>query len=524
MATIEAIDSPAALQAVIRQFHAMGIGVPFAVSSLTDPHDPANVIANVAASGLGLPDRDYYFKAEPRFVEARKQYVLHVRELFMLAGEEPGAAEARRRHVMRARDEARRRVARQRRAARSAADRSQDDVRRAAEAHAALRLDAPTSRRATCPTRRPQRRSSRSSCEAVERELTRDAARGLEDLPELARCSTRRRRLAVEPVRRGGLRVLRQVPDRREGDEAALEALRGGDRRAARRGARPEVRREALPARGEGAHAGAGERTCCSRCSDTIEGLDWMSARDEGARAREARHLQSENRLPGQVEGLQPRRRSSRDALLGQRGRRPALQRRRRSRDRSASRVDRGRWGMTPPTSNAYYNPLLNEIVFPAGILQPPAFSVDAVDAVNYGAIGVVIGHEISHGFDDQGAQFDAQGRLNNWWTAEDLKKFQERGAVRRRSVRRLLHRARHPSQRQARARRDRSAIWPARRSRTWRSRRRSRRKPGADASTASRPTSSSSSRGGSSAATTSAPSSRGRWCRAIRTRSPSTA
>jgi endothelin-converting enzyme/putative endopeptidase len=90
--------------------------------------------------------------------------------------------------------------------------------------------------------------------------------------------------------------------------------------------------------------------------------------------------------------------------------------------------VDRGRWGMTPPTSNAYYNPSLNEIVFPAGILQPPAFSLDATDAVNYGAIGVVIGHEISHGFDDQGAQYDAQGRLQNWWTDEDLKKFTARG------------------------------------------------------------------------------------------------
>jgi len=90
--------------------------------------------------------------------------------------------------------------------------------------------------------------------------------------------------------------------------------------------------------------------------------------------------------------------------------------------------VDRGRWGMTPPTSDAYYNPQLNEIVFPAGILQPPAFDMKAVDAVNYGAIGVVIGHEISHGYDDQGAQFDAQGRLENWWTADDLKRFQERG------------------------------------------------------------------------------------------------
>jgi endothelin-converting enzyme/putative endopeptidase len=91
--------------------------------------------------------------------------------------------------------------------------------------------------------------------------------------------------------------------------------------------------------------------------------------------------------------------------------------------------VDRGRWGMTPPTSDAYYNPQLNEIVFPAGILQAPAFDVTAVDAVNYGAIGVVIGHEISHGFDDQGAQFDYLGRLRNWWTDEDLKQFQARGA-----------------------------------------------------------------------------------------------
>jgi endothelin-converting enzyme/putative endopeptidase len=91
--------------------------------------------------------------------------------------------------------------------------------------------------------------------------------------------------------------------------------------------------------------------------------------------------------------------------------------------------VDRGRWGMTPPTSNAYYNPLRNEIVFPAGILQPPAFSMEATDAVNYGAIGVVIGHEISHGFDDQGAQFAADGRLLNWWTEADYKLFQNKTA-----------------------------------------------------------------------------------------------
>jgi putative endopeptidase len=87
--------------------------------------------------------------------------------------------------------------------------------------------------------------------------------------------------------------------------------------------------------------------------------------------------------------------------------------------------VDRDRWGMTPATSDAEYNPVLNDITFPAGILQSPAFSLDASDPVNYGAIGVVIGHEISHGFDDEGAQYDSTGRFNNWWTKEDYAKFQ---------------------------------------------------------------------------------------------------
>jgi putative endopeptidase len=89
--------------------------------------------------------------------------------------------------------------------------------------------------------------------------------------------------------------------------------------------------------------------------------------------------------------------------------------------------LDRTQWGMTPPTVNAYYNPGMNEIVFPAGILQPPFFSATADDAVNYGGMGSVIGHEMGHGFDDQGAQFDPQGNLKNWWTDEDLTKFKQR-------------------------------------------------------------------------------------------------
>ncbi|HVF55006.1 MAG TPA: M13 family metallopeptidase [Pyrinomonadaceae bacterium] len=89
--------------------------------------------------------------------------------------------------------------------------------------------------------------------------------------------------------------------------------------------------------------------------------------------------------------------------------------------------VDRTEWGMTPPTVNAYNNSLMNEIVFPAGILQAPFFNPEADDAVNYGAIGAVIGHEITHGFDDSGNNFDAQGNLRNWWTPADKKNFDER-------------------------------------------------------------------------------------------------
>ncbi len=92
--------------------------------------------------------------------------------------------------------------------------------------------------------------------------------------------------------------------------------------------------------------------------------------------------------------------------------------------------VDRDEWQMTPQTVNAYYNPTTNEICFPAGILQPPFFDMEADDAFNYGAIGVVIGHEMTHGFDDQGRQYDKDGNLKDWWTADDARRFNERAKV----------------------------------------------------------------------------------------------
>lgn len=95
--------------------------------------------------------------------------------------------------------------------------------------------------------------------------------------------------------------------------------------------------------------------------------------------------------------------------------------------DKLGAPIDRTEWGMTPQTVNAYYSPTKNEIVFPAARLQPPFFQLNADDAINYGAVGGVIGHEISHGFDDKGSQFDGNGNLSNWWTDEDRSRFEER-------------------------------------------------------------------------------------------------
>jgi len=117
-----------------------------------------------------------------------------------------------------------------------------------------------------------------------------------------------------------------------------------------------------------------------------------------------------------------------RDDLVGN-VHRSALMEYGRSIERQGGPVDRTEWNMTPQTVNAYYSPALNEIVFPAAILQPPFFDLNAEDAVNYGAIGAIIGHEIGHGFDDKGSTFDGDGVLRNWWTDEDRKEFEARTA-----------------------------------------------------------------------------------------------
>jgi putative endopeptidase len=158
---------------------------------------------------------------------------------------------------------------------------------------------------------------------------------------------------------------------------------------------------------------------------DDLETLPWMGPATRKQALVKACGVHAQDRLSGQVARLfglygGPR------AVRAQSNARPQFEFKR-DLNKIGKPVDRTEWGMTPPTVNAYYSAEMNEIVFPAGILQPPFFDPNADDASNYGGIGAVIGHEMTHGFDDSGRKFDAQGNLRDWWTPEDEKNFNER-------------------------------------------------------------------------------------------------
>lgn len=158
---------------------------------------------------------------------------------------------------------------------------------------------------------------------------------------------------------------------------------------------------------------------------DRLQRLDWMT---DATRAKALAKFDRFTQKIGHPEKFRDysRVKVRRDDYWGNVQRAAIFESRRQLR-RVGQPVDRTEWGMTPQTVNAYFSPPKNEIVFPAGILQPPFFDATMDDAINYGAIGVVIGHEITHGYDDQGRKFDADGNLNEWWTETDAKAFEAR-------------------------------------------------------------------------------------------------
>jgi len=419
---IGAVSDVDGVQRMIGRFHGMGINVPFGLFASSDNHEPTLVVAHVYAAGLGLPDRDYYVKPEPRFAEARDRYREHVAATFKLAGSDDARAKAAAEAVF-AMEKA-------------LAENSLDNV--------ALRDPVATDHKMTFAELQKlaprfdwagylgAARIPRADLNVQEPKFLQEVDRQLAETP----LADWKIYLAWHLLRTGSPSLSRPFV---EEDFRFNSAYLGGAKEMKPRWKRCVESTDSLL--GEALGQKYVERyfppAAKTRMQDlvknlllgmgeTIRGLDWMTPE---TKAKALEKLSTFNPKLGYPDkwidysSVPVKRDSFWSNVVA--GSRFGVED---NRKQVGKPVDRGRWGMTPPTSNAYYTPSLNEIVFPAGILQPPAFDMAATDAVNYGAIGVVIGHEISHGFDDQGAQYDAQGRLKNWWTPEDLKKFQARG------------------------------------------------------------------------------------------------
>jgi len=421
LSDIAAIDNAGELQAMIVRLHELQIAAPFGIASTSANDNPTQIIARVFAAGLGLPDRDYYLKAEPRFVEAREKYRAHIARMFALSGSPKAAAK-------RAGDAI---FEMEKRLATAQLDNvSLRDPHATDHKHMLVTLQKMT------PHFDWTRALDRYGITAPELNVDQPLYMAAVDR-ELARTPLSTWRAYLQ------WNVLNATAQHLSSDVAAADFDFYGKYLRGSKEMKPRWKRcvefedsllgEALGKRyvdryfPPEAKARMQEmvRNLLSAMGDTIRGLDWMGP---DTKKQALVKLGTFNPKVGYPDTWKDY--SSVEISPSSHWQNVMAGLKYGTHDDwnlIGKPLDRGRWGMTPPTSNAYYNPSLNEVVFPAGILQAPAFDVNATDAVNYGAIGVVIGHEISHGFDDQGAQFDAEGRLKNWWTAEDLKRFQER-------------------------------------------------------------------------------------------------
>lgn len=423
LADIDKMKNTADVQRMVRRLHEMAIFVPFALTSAPDNHHPGQVIADIGASGLGLPDRDYYFKPEPRFVETREKYHAYVKNIFKLAGYNEASAKAAAETVFRVETKL--------------AAASLDNV--------SLRdpnaSDHPTSfsdlKKLTpaidwnayfVEARLPENGVNVQEpkfLQEVDRQLRETSLVDWKTYLKWQVLDSAAPSLSAAFVEESFNFHDRYLNGAKEMKPRWKICVESTDQLLGEALGQKYVQKYFPPE----AKARAQEmvKNILAAMHDTIEGLEWMSPDTKKKALEKLSTINPKIGYPDKwmdYSSVKIRPDSywvntvaTREFFI------------RDDRSRVGKPLDRGRWGMTPPTSNAYYNALLNEIVFPAGILQPPAFSMDATDAVNYGSIGVVIGHEISHGFDDQGAQFDSLGALNNWWTADDLKNFQGRTA-----------------------------------------------------------------------------------------------
>ncbi|HYM76557.1 MAG TPA: M13 family metallopeptidase [Candidatus Dormibacteraeota bacterium] len=424
LAKIDAAGDISALQGVMVELHDIIVNAPFAMGSQQDPHKPSWVLADFGASGLSLPDRDYYLKPEPRFKEAREKYVAHVTAMLKLAGWEPGAAATAAQTIMG----------------------METKFAEASLENVALRDPANLDHNTTFAQLQEMAPHVDWAGYFKHKQLPTDVDINVDQPKFLQEVD---RQMGQTSLADWKIYLKWQLLDSVASDLSAPfvdeEFGFNGQYLAGVKELKPRWKRcaestdrlfgEALgkqyvekyfPPEAK-ARMQQMVRNLLAAMRDDILSRPWMSDDTKEKAMAKIATFNPKIGYPDKWKDyshVEIRRDAYFEDMIA--GRKFVEKD---DRDLIGKPVDRGRWGMTPPTSDAYYNPLLNEIVFPAGILQPPAFDMKAADAVNYGAIGVVIGHEISHGFDDEGAQFDFLGRLRNWWTESDLKDFQARGA-----------------------------------------------------------------------------------------------
>jgi putative endopeptidase len=405
---------------LLADLHSRGISACFGRSASPDAKNSGFYAFYVAQGGLGLPDRDYYLT--DRFAKQREGYVAHIAKMFILLGEEPEAAKGHAATVL------------ELETALAKASKSRVELRDPLANYHKFAVADVASAHPDVPVK--------SYFEAAGLENLADVIIRQPEFFEVLYTMLKDRPLVDWKTYLRWHLVRSTAPYLHSAAEEESFAFYGKVLRE-QQVQEPRWQRAAKVIDGEigealgqifvGKHFPPAARARMEELvgnvkavfRDRLAKLEWMA---ESTRAKALAKFERFTQKIGHPEKfrdyssveIHP------DDFLGNIQRAEAFETRREF-ARIGQPVDKSEWHMTPQTVNAYFNPSQNEIVFPAGILQPPFFDLSMDDAVNYGAIGVVIGHEITHGYDDQGRKFDAEGNLNDWWTEADAKAFEAR-------------------------------------------------------------------------------------------------
>jgi len=419
---IAALTDKAALPDLVAHLHAIGANVLFGFSSIQDFKNATAVIAAADQGGLGLPDRDYYLKDDPKSAEQRKLYVEHVRRMLALAGAPADRAAADAAAVMGFET--------------GLAKVSLDLVSRRDPQRLYHKL-AVEDVQALTPGFSWERylHSISAPATAVINITVPDYFRGMDALLAATDLPTLRAYLRWQLVHATAELLPKAFVDESFAfygkTLAGIPELQPRWKRCVQRtdAGLGEALGQEFVERTFGHEGKARTRAMVqaieAALKQDIETLPWMTPTTRRAAVVKLAGVANKIGYPDRWRDYGSVRVDRHDAL-GNFLRAGEFEFQRQLK-KVGQPVDRGEWVMTPPTVNAYYNPLMNDINFPAGILQPPFYAPAADTAYNLGAIGAVIGHELTHGFDDSGRQFAANGNLEDWWTSADAKEFEQR-------------------------------------------------------------------------------------------------